>query len=584
VAPLPLGLLAGFWVADRGVALVPTALAGASAVLLVAGLAWLAAASLRRGAGGGDAQQAVARRSLGIGAAVTAFALAGLGATRWVARPSPLVSLGDEAFDAAFAQDGRAYLEIARGMEALVARLERAGVPAAEADRVLGAEEERLVLAGWLALRDHALALDGIRRFYEDYYRVDPARGGRARHVKSFLLTYAAELALYENVARFSARVGKNDSAKKFLDAPHPAANLPAGSLSRLREELLGARDQARVLAGERYLGVLAEGFGARRLAERLGIDWLWRRVEAHLGSIRAAGTLARAETSVRADLQGLKRGLRDIWYPVQKEAAEILGDTRVRRIGWYLIDRALQEEVDARLEPGDVLLARKNWYLSNVGLPGFWPHAIVYLGEPDKLRRFFDDPDVRAWVAAETGEPLDLATMLERRHGRAWQSYVGGTAGDAYRVIEAVSEGVVFSTLDHCAGDYLAALRPRLDKRAKAQAVAAAFAHFDKPYDFDFDFATDHALVCTELVWRAYRPAQGKRGFDIPLVELAGRWTLPANEIAAHYARQHGRDGADLDFVLFVDAREKLRKAFLSTEAAFRASAERSKWDLSQE
>jgi hypothetical protein len=236
-------------------------------------------------------------------------------------------------------------------------------------------------------------------------------------------------------------------------------------------------------------------------------------------------------------------------------------------------------------LEPGDILLARKNWYLSNIGLPGFWPHAMVYLGDRDKLEGYFDDEQVRRWVATIAGEPMSLTEMLERRHPEAWSAYLEPHHGEPRRVVEAISEGVSFSTLEECAGDYLAGLRPRLDKIDKATAIVFAFVQYRKPYDFDFDFATDHALVCTELVWRAYREAPARRsGIDFSLVPVAGRMTLPANEIASKYAREIGTPGAELDFVLFVDAREDVATAFVSSEEAFRASYRRTKWDLAQE
>ena len=159
----------------------------------------------------------------------------------------------------------------------------------------------------------------------------------------------------------------------------------------------------ARVIAGERYLDSLRLTIDAQRLAVELGVSPMWRRIDQSLAAIDALGVLDRSETTVRADLQGLKRGLKRAWYPVQKGAAEALGDTRVRRIGNYLIDQPLREKVDALLMPGDVLIARKNWYLSNLGLPGFWPHAILYLGTPEKLAPFR-----RRRGCARLGEPAD--------------------------------------------------------------------------------------------------------------------------------------------------------------------------------
>ena len=147
--------------------------------------------------------------------------------------------------------------------------------------------------------------------------------------------------------------------------------------------------------------------------------------------------------------------------------------------------------------------------------------------------------------------------------------------------MMEGVAPGVVLHTLAKASGDYMVALRPELPPLAKAQAIVVAFSHLGKPYDYDFDFATDHALVCTELIYRAYRPGAGKRGLNLPLIDVAGRRAMPANELAKLFVREHGQPNAQLSFVAFLDAHEKERRAFASTLERFLETPLRTKWDV---
>jgi hypothetical protein len=578
--PACIGAVLGFYAADQGMRWLPTMLG----ILLLAG----AFALLARTAGRAMQGQAfhvtpkglkVRKRVL---AAVALAVFAGFLrlVLFMVQQSSPLTELTTEQFETTFEFDSQSYHEYDRGIENTLIVLEARPELFVD-EHVLTPDEERLLLDCWVAIYDYSFALDQIRIFYEDWYRFDPSRAQRSQHLRSFLLTYAAELALFEKSGRVVSLFKRNRNVVKFLDAPHLDRELAENTFSSYRQELQGTRDAARVLAGEQYLNVLEKGLGGRTEARALGAGWLWDRVEHHLSLINELALVVSTDKSVRADLEQFKRGVRRVWYPAQKGVAEWMGDTRIRRVGWYLIDEELWGPMEEQLEPGDIMLSRKNWYLSNVGLPGFWPHAILYIGDPDKFAAYFDDPEVKAWVERESGETIDLPTWLSRKYPSHWLRYGAGEEGQPFRVIEAISEGVTFSVMDHVVGDYVVALRPKLSKVAKAQAIVAAFEYLDRPYDFDFDFATDHALVCTELVWRAYRAAAGKPGLELPLVEMAGRPTLPANDIARLYVDEWGTADAQLEFVYFIDAIERERRAVVASEEEFRETPERTKWDL---
>ncbi|MEP7157469.1 MAG: YiiX/YebB-like N1pC/P60 family cysteine hydrolase, partial [Betaproteobacteria bacterium] len=148
--------------------------------------------------------------------------------------------------------------------------------------------------------------------------------------------------------------------------------------------------------------------------------------------------------------------------------------------------------------------------------------------------------------------------------------------------VIEAVSEGVVFSAFEHTAdADAFAVLRPRLANAEKASAIFRAFKYSGRPYDFDFDFQTDAALVCTELVYKSYEPQAPVKGIKFPLVEVLGRLAMPANLIVKQFDEEFGKPGQQTELIAFYDGHERKGNAVESNLAEFRKSWQRPKWHI---
>ena len=283
-----------------------------------------------------------------------------------------------------------------------------------------------------------------------------------------------------------------------------------------------------------------------------------------HLVVAAAAFFVGRATSRRAEELKGDPHGLvtsmgsdvesqfRQDKYGLQSRVAKYLGDTRIVRRRPFIREEQI-DRVQPRLKPGDILLERRNWYLSNPFLPGFWPHAALYMGRLADLKRLgvTDRPAFRKHLAAY---------------------YTAAADGRGNSVIEAVSEGVILNSLSHSIhADYVAVLRPRVSEQQVAAAIARALENLGKPYDFDFDFDDTSKLVCTQLVYVAYEGM-----VDFKLVRVVGRNTLPANEIARKYAAEAGTPHQQLDFVLFLDAAPTRGVAFEADEAAFRASVSR--------
>ena len=151
----------------------------------------------------------------------------------------------------------------------------------------------------------------------------------------------------------------------------------------------------------------------------------------------------------------------------------------------------ALPESIKADLldllQPGDVLVTRKEHSLTNYFLPGYWPHAALYIG--------------------------------------------GG------RVIEALADGVRERSIDSpFAADAIAAIRPLLATEQIDEALARAHSHVGKPYDFDFDFTRADRMVCTEVVYRSY---EGIGEVQFELTRRAARQNLSAEDLLNLARRQ---------------------------------------------
>ncbi len=265
---------------------------------------------------------------------------------------------------------------------------------------------------------------------------------------------------------------------------------------------------------------------------------------------------------------------------PLIADIALWLGDTRVRDGGSHLITAAQLDALQPSLEPGDVIVERRNWFLSNLGLPGFWPHAALYIGDAAELAIWADDDDVRKLF------PAGLVAHIKATSPVAFAAYEERHDGQPSRVIEAVSEGVVFASLHHsCLADHVAFLRPRRTKAERAWAVAESFRHYGKPYDFDFDFQTISALVCSELVYTAYNlPASVGRRLELdPLPTVLGVVTLPPNDLIARFSNETDDATRQFDFVAFLDGDVASGKATRASAAQLRASWLRPKWDLNQ-
>jgi hypothetical protein len=494
----------------------------------------------------------------------------------------------DDAAFVAQAQRDLALLErYALGLRGLQESVKKSrGVYLQKQSEPYTPDQKQLLLSTWASFFDYVVSTEVIRQRYWDFVKV-PALTQPKKHAWGFLLTHGALTTELAHGLTFAELTGGRKQLEVLLDEPAPEYGLPPRAFARFKEKVIHVATSTQLITGDGYKEQLRPLLVKAGALDAPRVPWVMQEMKEN--SKVARGLLVRRGPTLfaKAAADLTQDSAQRAFFPVQKAVAEWMGDTRVHRVGQPLIAREQVLSVLKRMEPGDILVARQNWYLSNVGLPGFWPHAELFVGTPEELSAYFDaDPEVKAWVATLPGQPASFTQHLARAFPAKWAEYSGKDAhGDAIRIIESISEGVSFTGPEHgMRVDYLGVMRPRLSKLEKARAVLRAFTFQGRPYDFNFDFFSDQTLVCTELVWKSYAPSQGMQGLRVPLVDVAGRRTLPANELVRLFDAEYGRADRQLDFVAFLDGREAEGDAREADASAFRYSYRRAKWDIAQE
>ncbi len=241
------------------------------------------------------------------------------------------------------------------------------------------------------------------------------------------------------------------------------------------------------------------------------------------------------------------------------KEAKEKFGDnlyaargilfTNVSRIkspisSNIVFTSAQLQIIKSMLQPADIILTFSDGYMSNVFLPGKFKHGITYVGSPKQRTSVGLSPEKVCNVPECKTEKLSNDLKYSKL-----------TSGHDADLVEAVSEGVIFNSLEQIANEHLGrilVLRPRLNKDERIKCLATVFLLLGNGYDFKFDFNDSSYQCCTEVIYRALNEVGPVR---FSLTRRMGTETLSADDIIQNYLTS-GKNS--FDFVLFAEEDRK--------------------------
>jgi len=433
------------------------------------------------------------------------------------------------------------------------------------------ADERELVKSDWHHFVMATIEADYMTDTYRFFHFV-PAISQPEDHAKAFTIAYSLYVKKNEIISRIIAQVQPNETAKKILNEKLSELEI-SNAYKVMAEHYYLPKTIISINAGRGYLNAGIEKYYGKNIEDNRFIA-LKENAKNDYDSLkeRLGATVI---NSAKVGSEKIEKGLFRIWFPVQKNAAKALGHTYLSKRDYKFITLEQIAEIKKEMQPGDIMLQRRNWYASNIGIPGFWAHAALYTGTLEEMDTYFADE-------FPYEGSMSLSEYLEKKLPEVYAKFGEPVDGHAMTVIEGKEPGIILQSMEISANaDYLAVLRPKLSKSDKLLALLRAFKNYGKPYDFNFDFETRDSMVCSELVYDAYQAQEGKAGINFPLSSMNGRTIMAPVDIARKFRDEFKSDKAEFDFVTFLDGNEKTKTAIKKEAEDFIATLDRPKYSF---
>ncbi|MBI4425716.1 MAG: hypothetical protein HY554_18445 [Elusimicrobia bacterium] len=451
-------------------------------------------------------------------------------------------------------------------------------------DRELYVDEREAAVALWRRFVDRLIALDTLVSRYNKFEEV----GDPGRRRAAFVAAHAAFAAQTRAARAWVAAASEPELVRSF-EAAQPDLGLPARSLEALRSSLparravLAEAKAYAALSREGLRGLRQLGAAAARVLASIADDTRELRPPAAAGStagvpefaplwpdpLSFAGEWTGPDPRPPEEAPKEERLLLD-------ESAEAPATFREQLARWFpgistgprpsaLTAPEQLDELRGALQPGDLLLMRRERHIGEPGLGGWWHGAGLYLGTPEERRR------------AGGSDALDVE-INARVPSAYWRSLRTDEDGRPMRLLSALPGGVRLQSLERgAAADSVAALRPRLPRAQRLAAVLRAFEAEGRPYDEAFDPADPSAIYSLELLLVAY---PGLRIDPRPLHQAG---PPGPGDLARTFDAWYGLDVEPLELVYFLDGQESRGRAAVRGVAEFRGTWRRPRWSFTR-
>lgn len=401
--------------------------------------------------------------------------------------------------------------EIVAGLDRLERQLEdaRRSIQARQRGYFTPDEDDR-VRQMLLTYRNYRRALYEIIERYMAYEQL----GAPAYQLRGFMVAFAAALTLYAKSLKLIQTYEHEPLVRKKLNEPDAKFELEAGFFDEVLSAYSSVRNYRLIARANRLWRSRRREIQKLQLAETPGWAWLCDLIR-HQRSVMFRRFrnvfLLRLRYDWRAFWRLATEPMRHTRYNLQSLVGGAFAGLRTTTHYEPALNTEILEHLRTVLRPGDVVMVRAERKMTTAILPGFWAHSALCIGSRDDL---------------------ELLGLGSHPHVQKHWDEIPADGGRYGQVLEAVSPRVRICPLEQCLhADHVAVLRPNVSGADVREAIAEAFGHVGKPYDFEFDFNVTSRIVCTELIYRSYH---NRGGIQFRLVKRLGRYTLSCDDLVS--------------------------------------------------
>ena len=346
-------------------------------------------------------------------------------------------------------------------------------------------EDERLrdVFVRYLSLRAALLEVVGsIQGLIEQLDEAGDREEVWNDRLRAFVIGFLAA-AMLMRAASFVVDLAAGRSVvRKKLDEAEPRFGIPAKSFTAVYKNLGSYRSMWRFLSAVRFYELHAEDIAALARDQHMkGLIELLDEESKYFQDSKQAHIKRKLHYRLHSFKRRHVSGYKKVMFQLLKLSGRVVSEMRQPFVKAHGQGKRVTVGVLATIKPllraGDVLITRHDDAMSNLFLPGYWPHAALYIGDAQERR--------------ELGVELAGA---------------GALRVEECHFLEAKKDGVLLRRIEETLNvDAFMVLRPKLEQEQRAQALSRGLTHEGKLYDFMFDFRVADRLACTEVIYRTY-------------------------------------------------------------------------------